>query len=61
MGIATVMEARRILVVATGKEKADAVRAAHTGEVTEEAPASILRVHPQVTWLLDAGAASKLD
>jgi glucosamine-6-phosphate deaminase len=60
MGIATIMQARRIIAVATGREKADAVRGALTGEVTEDLPASILRVHPDVIWLLDPAAASKL-
>jgi glucosamine-6-phosphate deaminase len=61
MGLATIMEARRILLVATGREKAEAIRAALGGPVTEDVPASILRLHENLTVLMDSAASSKLD
>ena len=60
MGIATIMKAKKILLVANGKNKADAVYAMIKGPVTEECPASVLQTHPDVTVIVDRGAASKL-
>lgn len=51
MGIATIMEARRIVLLAFGDNKMDAVLRLQNGAVTEEFPASILRKHPHVTVL----------
>ncbi|BAS27139.1 glucosamine-6-phosphate deaminase [Limnochorda pilosa] len=61
MGIRSIMQARRILVLATGEAKAEAVAAAVLGPVTEQVPASILQLHPSVTWWLDEAAASLLE
>ena len=61
MGIGTILDARRILVLATGHNKAKAVRAAIEGPVSAACPASILQTHRQVTFLLDEKAARKLD
>lgn len=58
MGIATIMEAREILLLASGKEKAAALAAAVEGEVTPEVPASVLQTHPRVTVLADRAAAA---
>ena len=60
MGIATIMKAKKILLVANGKNKADAVYAMIKGPVTEDCPASVLQNHPDVTVIVDRGAASKL-
>ena len=60
MGIRTVMNARRLMLIATGENKADAVAAAINGPVTEACPASALQLQPQVIVLLDEAAASKL-
>ena len=60
MGIADVMQARKILLMANGKNKAEAVRAMIRGEVTEACPASILQRHPDVTVILDREAAALL-
>lgn len=59
-GIGTILNARRLVVVASGAEKAAAVAAAINGPRTEEMPASVLRDHPDVTWFLDEDAASGL-
>ncbi len=56
-GIGTIMRARRILLIANGAGKAAAVAAALNGPVTPQLPASILQFHPDVTVVLDEGAA----
>ena len=61
MGIATVMDARHVLLLATGDGKADAVRQAIEGPVSAMCPASMLQMHETATVLLDSDAASKLD
>lgn len=58
MGIETIMSARRILVVANGTAKAIAVKAAIDGLVTPACPASVLQLHPSVTYILDPPAAA---
>ena len=57
----TIMRARRILVVASGADKADAVYNAFTGPITPEVPASILQLHPDVTLVGDESALSRLS
>lgn len=61
MGIGTILEARRIVVLALGEAKAQAVRAAVEGPVTPDVPASWLRRHPGVVWVLDRAAAGGLS
>jgi glucosamine-6-phosphate deaminase len=60
MGIATIMEARRILLLATGAAKAAAVAGLVEGPVTAMCPASALQWHERVTVLLDEAAAAQL-
>ena len=60
MGIGTIMEARRILLLATGETKSAAVREAVEGPVAARCPASILQMHPRATLVLDRAAASAL-
>jgi glucosamine-6-phosphate deaminase len=60
MGIATIMEARRILLLATGDAKATAVAGLVEGPVTAMCPASALQLHERVTVLLDEAAAAQL-
>ncbi len=57
LGIRTIMHARRIILVAKGKHKADIVKQMLKGPVTEDVPASVLQLHPNCTFLLDADAA----
>ena len=59
-GIATIMTAGRILLVASGARKADALAAALVGPVTEDVPASILQRHPRVTVVADRAALAGL-
>lgn len=60
MGVGTIMRARKILIVASGADKADALYQAFAGPVTPEVPASILQLHPDVTLVADEAALSKL-
>ncbi len=60
MGIGTILGARRILLLATGEDKADAVAKALDGPVTDAVPASALQRHPDAVILLDRAAASQL-
>jgi glucosamine-6-phosphate deaminase len=61
MGIASIMQARRILVVVSGASKAAIVRQAFQGPITPEVPASILQLHNNVTLVGDTEALSLLD
>jgi len=60
MGVATILESRKCLVLASGREKARAVAAFIEGPITSSVTASALQLHPRVTALLDEAAASKL-
>ncbi|WP_342319894.1 glucosamine-6-phosphate deaminase [Corynebacterium mayonis] len=60
-GLGTIMEARRILLIATGTAKAEAVRDLIEGPVRAMVPASVLQMHNEVTVLVDEPAASLLQ
>lgn len=60
MGIETIMESKEIILLASGENKAEAVKRLVEGEVTEDFPASILQKHPHVTIVIDEAAASLL-
>jgi glucosamine-6-phosphate deaminase len=59
MGIATMIDARAIVLVATGSAKARAVYSMFTGKITTARPASLLQVHKHVEVILDSAAAEK--
>lgn len=59
MGIRSILRAHRILVIASGEDKADAVRDVFFGEVTPHVPGSILQLHNDVILVCDEGAFSK--
>jgi glucosamine-6-phosphate deaminase len=61
MGIKTIMQAKKILVVVCGEDKADIVAKAFFGEVTPQVPASILQMHNDVTLVADEAALSKTN
>ncbi len=61
MGIKNIMQAKSVLMVVSGKNKAQAVKGMVQGEVTPELPASVLQLHPFVTIVCDKEAASLLD
>lgn len=60
-GIATIREARSVLLLATGSSKAEAVAAAVDGAPDETCPASLLQGHEDCTFLLDPEAAARLE
>ena len=61
MGMGCIMAARRILIVASGADKADAVYSAFCGPVDPKCPASILQFHNDVVLVADEAALSKLE
>ncbi len=60
-GLGTILEARHLLLIARGPEKAEALSRALTGPVSTDCPASVLQTHGHVTVLADDAAASLLD
>ena len=60
MGIQSIMKARKILMVVSGKSKAEAVKAMISGPITPRVPASVLQLHPDVTIVADEDALSLL-
>ena len=60
-GLGSIMRAKKILLIATGANKVDAVYGMLKGEKTTDCPASILQDHADVTVVLDQAAASKLN
>ena len=59
MGIRSILRARKILVIASGEDKAEAVKQVFFGEVTPYVPGSILQLHNDVILVCDEGAYSK--
>jgi glucosamine-6-phosphate deaminase len=60
MGMATILRARRIVLIATGERKARCVERATRGPLTTRLPASFLQTHRDVELFLDRGAAALL-
>jgi glucosamine-6-phosphate deaminase len=60
MGIRTVMNAKSVILMAIGKAKAPIMKETLQGPVTENVPASVLQLHPDVEFYLDYDAASLL-
>lgn len=61
MGIGTILEAKRCIMLCFGEHKAKAVRAAIEGGVSQFTPASALQMHPDTTVFLDEAAAADLE
>ncbi len=60
MGIGTILEAKKILLLATGIAKAETVAEAIEGPITASVTASCLQLHPDVTFVIDEAAAARL-
>lgn len=60
-GIGTILDARHLVLIATGRHKAEAVHQLVEGPVSAMWPATALQLHPHVTVLLDDAAASRLQ
>ena len=61
MGIGTILDAKKTLLVAFGKNKANAVRAVVEGPLTASCPGSALQLHNDAVIVLDMAAASDLE
>jgi glucosamine-6-phosphate deaminase len=61
VGIGTILQAKKIIVMAFGKDKAEPVRRALEEPVNLNTPASLLHAHSTVTWVIDEAAASALQ
>jgi glucosamine-6-phosphate deaminase len=61
MSVRQILKARSILCIATGTRKAPAVQQCFAGEISPFAPASALRIHPEVTVYFDSDAAALLE
>ena len=61
MGVGTILDSRRCLLLGYGESKADAIAAAVEGPVTAQVTASALQLHREVTVIVDEAAASKLQ
>lgn len=60
MGVGTILDAREILMIATGSNKADAIAGMIEGPITSMNTASALQLHNEVNIIIDEAAASKL-
>lgn len=60
MGVRSILNARRLVLMAWGQHKADVVRTAIEGDVSSHVTASFLQEHPDATFVLDAAAAGSL-
>ena len=60
MGIGTMLDARAIVLIATGREKARAVCSMFAGHISTDRPASVLQLHPNVEVIVDLRAAEQL-
>ena len=61
MGVATILEAREIAILATGEHKAAIVRRAVEGEIDHEVAATFLQQHPNATFYLDGAGRGRAD
>ena len=60
MGIESIFKARKIVILASGEGKAEAVKRMLSGRITTKCPASLLRLHSDVTLICDKDAAKNL-
>src|SRR5262249_27480912 len=60
MGVETILAAKKILIIALGEHKAQVVRKAAEGEITEDVTASFLQKHPHAVLVVDEAAAGHL-
>lgn len=61
MGINSIMQSKMVVLMAYGKDKADAINQMINGPISEDLPASVLQNHPNVVVIVDEAAASELD
>lgn len=61
MGIKSIMSAKKLLLLADGKQKSTPIKKSLTGPITTDWPASVLQLHPDLTVILDEDAARELE
>ena len=61
MGVGTILRAKAILLVVSGKDKAAALNAVVNGPITPQVPGSVLRLHPNVIIVADEDALSEME
>ena len=61
MGVGTILRAKAILLVVSGKDKAEALNAVVNGPITPQVPGSVLRLHPNVIIVADEDALSEME
>jgi glucosamine-6-phosphate deaminase len=61
MSVRQILQAKEIVAVVPGSQKAAAIKACFEGSITPMAPASILRMHPNATVYLDVDSAALLS
>ncbi len=61
MGIHSIMQSKMVVLMAYGKDKADAINQMINGPISEDLPASVLQNHPNVVVIVDEAAVSELD
>jgi glucosamine-6-phosphate deaminase len=61
MGMATILQARAIVLLATGRSKAACIERVVNGPITTDGPASFLQLHPRVDIVIDRAAAERLE
>lgn len=61
MGMGTIFSAKRVLLLANGANKADAVAQMFSGKISNSCPASLLNLHHDVTIIMDKEASSKIE
>ncbi|MCP2240693.1 glucosamine-6-phosphate deaminase [Thermoanaerobacterium thermosaccharolyticum] len=61
MGLGTIMKAKKILLLASGKNKAKAIKETLNGYLTTDVPSTVLSLHPDATIIIDKDAASLID
>ena len=59
MGIGTIMQAKKIILLANGKRKARVIERTINGPITTKVPATVLQLHNDVTIIVDQEAASQ--
>ena len=60
MGIGSILKAKKIIILAGGKEKSDAIAELLTDDINTDNPATMLKVHPDVVLICDKDAYSKV-
>ena len=61
MGIGSIFKAKKIILLAFGENKADAIKSLEDAKISTKVPVSLLKLHPDVTVIVDEAAASKLN